>query len=96
VNKLKSTVGHPDGLPLTLERMEKSDGEQAIGKGQHLVESLRQNIEVFQRCAMLYIYQDLFPYSLLVMMIVCWMTSSLQGRTKDSHATLGNRADFNL
>jgi len=82
VNKLKSPVGHPDGLSLTLERMEKSDGEQAIGKGQHLVESLSQNIEVFQRCTMLYIYQDLFPYSLPVMMIVCWMTSSLQGRTK--------------
>jgi hypothetical protein len=60
VNKLETPVGHPDGLSLTLEHMEKSDGEQAIGKGQHLVESLSQNIEVFQRCAMLYIYQTSF------------------------------------
>jgi hypothetical protein len=96
VNKLKSPVGHPDGLSLTLERMEKSDGQQAIGKGQHSVESLSQNIEVFQRCAMLYIYQDLFPYSLPVMMI-CLLDDFFAPRAhQDSHATLGNRADFNL
>ncbi len=53
MNKLESPVGHPDGLSLTLEHVEKSDGEQAIGKGQHLVESLSQNIEVFQRCSTL-------------------------------------------
>jgi hypothetical protein len=41
VNKLENPVGHPDGLSSTLEHVEKSDVEQAIGKGQHLVESLR-------------------------------------------------------
>ncbi len=79
MNKLETPVGHPDGLSSTLEHVEKSAVEQAIGKGQHLVESLSQNIEVFQRCSMLYVYQDLFPYSLPVMTIVCWTTSSLQG-----------------
>jgi len=82
VNKLETPVGHPDGLSLTLEHVEKSDVEQAIGKGQRSVESLSQSIEVLQRCSLLYIYQDLFRCSLPVMMIVCWMTSSLQGATR--------------
>jgi len=62
-----------------LKHVEKYDVEHAINKGQHPMESLSQNIEVLQRCSMVYIYQNLFPCSLLVMMIICWMTSSLQG-----------------